>query len=120
MADLDDLIFAAGRRYLIALDASTGEEVWRAKVKASGLFAQGITTLAVEPLMVIVGLNGRLTAFDKRTGEELWTRKFNEFGGGTVMIACDNSALMTAQQVGAESAAADDAAGASGGAVAAM
>lgn len=69
-AAIDGKVYAALSEHLYAIDASSGEEIWRSPLSKKGP--------ASSPLVVgdrVFLQQNNLTAFDAETGEELWQNK---------------------------------------------
>lgn len=82
MAELPrDRIFIGAGGHVVALEASTGREVWRTKLKGSGFVTAG---LLGERLLAATG--GRLYALDPVTGAILWENPLKGLGFGLVSI----------------------------------
>ena len=72
--------FAAGEAVLVALDATTGEEVWTTRVadNASGYY-MSLAPLVADGKVLIgtsggdLGIRGFVAAFDAETGKEKWS-----------------------------------------------
>lgn len=75
----DKLFFALGEAALVALDARTGEEVWKTKVddNTTGVYMTAAPLIADGKLLVGMsggdGPNrGYISAYDPETGKEIW------------------------------------------------
>ena len=63
------VVVGSSKGAVIALDAATGRELWRAKVNSELLSAPAIT----EKVVVIRSVDGRLQGFDSIHGKALWS-----------------------------------------------
>jgi len=94
MADLPrDRIYVGVAGHVAALEAITGREVWRTKLRGRGFVTTG---LAGE--RVIAATGGHLFALDPVTGALLWDNELKGLGFGLISIpgAGDSSALHAA------------------------
>lgn len=75
----DKVYFAAADAYLVALDAKTGKEAWKAKVEdyTHGYY-MSLSPLVVDGVVMVgcsggeLGVRGFVAAYDAETGKELW------------------------------------------------
>lgn len=82
MAELPrDRIYAGAAGQVVALDAVTGREVWRTKLKGHGFVTTG---LAGE--RVIAATGGHLFALDPVTGSVLWKNELKGLGYGLISM----------------------------------
>jgi outer membrane protein assembly factor BamB len=75
----------------VALDAATGQELWRTRIKASG-----ITTVAVVNGAVYGASGGELCRLDPATGAILWRNKLKGLGLGVLTFANASDAATAA------------------------
>ncbi len=94
MSGLSNRLFIGVGGHVAAIDAATGEEIWRTKLKGSGF-----VTVAVTPAGVFGGANGELFRLDPATGSSLWHNKLRGLGIGIVAFP---GASETAAEVAAE------------------
>jgi len=88
---------------VLALDRSTGTELWRRRLKGTASF----TTVLLEDGMLFAGTGGELYRLDPATGEVLWHNRLKGLGIGLVAFASGPSvAAAVAAQQAAEAAAA--------------
>ena len=103
----DVLVIGVGG-HVVAIDPTTGNEVWRTKLKST----QFVTVLPAGG-RIFAGAGGELFCVDKATGQILWRNKLPRLGSGLVALgsALDPAAValvMTAEAaaVGAATASA--------------
>jgi outer membrane protein assembly factor BamB len=65
--------------HAVRIDADTGAELWRTKLKTSSF-----VTVTVEDARVYAGAGGELFCLDLRSGELLWRNKLKGLGYGVV------------------------------------
>lgn len=68
--------------HVVALDATSGEEMWRTKVKSSNF-----VTVCVMNDVVYAGANGVLFCLSAVSGEILWENKLKGLGNGIIGFA---------------------------------
>jgi outer membrane protein assembly factor BamB len=88
--------------HAVALDAATGTELWRTKLKTTTL-----VTVQHEGSRLFAGAAGELFCLDAATGEILWRNRLKGLGTGLVTFAYGpESAAAAAQQMQEAAAAA--------------
>jgi len=88
MAELPrDRIFVGASGHVVALEASTGREIWRTRLKGRGFVTAG---LMGERLIAATG--GRLYSLDPVTGSVLWENPLKGLGFGLVSVPGNGSA----------------------------
>jgi outer membrane protein assembly factor BamB len=95
------VVFLGVRSHVVALDTTTGAEMWRRKVKSSGM-----VTVHYDGRNLLAGSGGEVWRLDPSTGETLWHNKLPRLGLGVVMFANSPSAAVTAARQAAAAAAA--------------
>jgi outer membrane protein assembly factor BamB len=93
--------------HVVAIDASTGEEIWRTKLKGSTY-----TTIKVIGDRVYGGSNGELFCLDAGSGEILWHNKLKGLGLGIVAFGSTPDEAAMAAAIAAQQASAAAASGA--------
>lgn len=78
----EDRIFIGLNGYVVALQVSTGIEIWRTKVGMAS-----IMSLVVRGHLLIVGCNGHVYALDVRNGGQHWTTDLKGCGYGFVALS---------------------------------
>ena len=87
--------------HVLAIDKSTGEEIWRSKLKSSE-----ITVVSSDSERVYASASGHLFCLDRHTGEQLWVNKLKGLGYGTCVIdRGDTAAQLNSEAVAATTAA---------------
>lgn len=89
--DLKLLYIGAGA-HVCAIDALTGVELWRTKIKNNST----LISLLVRDGMVFAGAGGRVYALDAFSGQLLWQNDLKGLGWGTVLMAMEGQAIMDA------------------------
>ena len=87
---LEPLFIGVGG-HVVAIDPSTGNELWRAKLKTAS-----IVTVLPMPGRVLAGAGGELFCLDARTGDMLWRNKLKGLGLGLVAFAGGDAAAAAA------------------------
>ncbi|MFA6957071.1 MAG: PQQ-binding-like beta-propeller repeat protein [Thermoanaerobaculia bacterium] len=103
MAKNPGMVFIGIGSYVVALDGSTGTEIWRRKLKASSL-----VTIQVQGEMVLAGVQGEVFCLDARSGDLRWHNKLKGLGMGIVCFGTTieaSAAAMIAAQAAAVAAA---------------
>lgn len=77
--------------HVVALNADTGDELWRTKLKSSSF-----VTVMHEGNRVMAGAGGEVFCLDARTGEILWHNKLKGLGLGTVAFSGSSEAVLQA------------------------
>jgi outer membrane protein assembly factor BamB len=97
---LRDRIYIGAKGHVVGLDASTGREVWRTKLRGMGFVTTGIAEDRV-----IAATGGHLYGLDPATGSILWTNALKGLGLGLISLAgidggsaFEASAIKTEQQ----------------------
>ncbi|HYW51710.1 MAG TPA: PQQ-binding-like beta-propeller repeat protein [Gemmatimonadaceae bacterium] len=85
--------------HVVGIDAKTGFELWRTKLKNSSY-----VTVSRTGDRVHAGAGGELFCLDARTGELLWHNKLKGLGLGIVAFANDFASVLAAQQAAAAAA----------------
>ncbi len=89
--------------HAVAIDARTGEEIWRTKLKSSASFL----TITLMDGQLLAGASGELFCLDPKSGEVLWHNKLKGLGLGVVAFTGSDA---TAQYAASAAAAATTAA----------
>jgi outer membrane protein assembly factor BamB len=79
MGRLSDRLFIGIGGHVVAVDPSTGEEVWRTKLKTSA-----VTTVTVAGGVLYGAAGGELFRLDPATGDILWRNRLKGLGMGVV------------------------------------
>ncbi len=114
---ISDLVFVGIKGSVVALDRSTGQQVWTTHLKGIGF-----VNVVLEDRMIIASSAGEIFCLDRLTGTGLWQNPLKGFGRGLASIATErnpgtgNLLLMAEQQRREQAAAAAAAAGAASGA----
>jgi outer membrane protein assembly factor BamB len=86
--------------HAVAIDPSTGGEIWRTKLKGSGF-----VTVARAAGRVFAGARGELFCLDESTGGVLWRNRLAGLGYGLVAFSGASDVAAEAAAVAARSAA---------------
>jgi outer membrane protein assembly factor BamB len=107
--DLRTLIFVGIKNSVVALDARTGDEVWRAKLRGMTDFV----TVLWDGEFLVAATHGEVFGLDWRDGTITWHNKMKGLGLGFVSLASSRTptstsipavAAATAHQRGQQSA----------------
>ncbi len=93
-------LFIGIKGTVIAIDRTSGGELWRTRLKGSGF-----TNVVLDGDRVLVSVQGQLYCLDASTGQVLWHNPLKGMGYGLCTIA-GGSILPMAQQMADEEAAA--------------
>ena len=107
MARLTDRQFIGLGGHVVAVDASSGAEFWRTKLKGSD-----VVTVCVVGTRILAGAKGELFCLDPGTGHILWHNRLKGLGTGIVAFACSGDEVVAAAKAAQDAAAAAGAAGA--------
>jgi len=87
MAKNREIIYVGAGRFVAALDAGTGEELWRTKLGG----ANCVVTLLLKGQSVFAGYRGRMHCLDARTGTLRWENDLPKMGYGAVLCAMEGA-----------------------------
>jgi outer membrane protein assembly factor BamB len=94
--------------HVAAIDAKTGEEIWRTKIKGASSFV----SLLVRDDKIFAGAGGELFCLDTATGSLQWHNKLKGLGLGFVTLSTNDAGAAAAIAAAAAAQAAAVAAGA--------
>ncbi len=77
--------------HVVAIRASTGEELWRTKLKSASF-----VTVYRDATGLYAGANGQLFCLDVSTGEIRWQNKLKGLGNGLIAFASTDPASTSA------------------------
>jgi outer membrane protein assembly factor BamB len=86
--------------HIMAIDPSTGSELWRTKLKSNPF-----VTLRQEGARVFAGAGGELFCLDAATGSILWHNRLKGLGTGLIAFASETDAASAAALQAQEAAA---------------
>jgi outer membrane protein assembly factor BamB len=109
-------LYVGSRRYVAALDAQTGEEIWRTKFSSS---SSAIVTMLLKGHQLFVGHSGHAYCLDTETGAIQWCSDLPKMGYNAVMLAMEGASGCVSQGAAAAVQEAYDGADAGTGAAAA-
>lgn len=89
MAFLRNALYIGLGGHVLAIDRTTGSELWRCKLRTSHF-----VTIAVEPDAIYAGANGELYCIDPGTGSIRWHNNLD--GLGMSVIAFGGTSMTTA------------------------
>ncbi len=101
MAPRNTHIYFGIGSHAVAVDRSTGEEVWRTKLKSSSF-----VTVWMSGDKLFAGAAGELFCLDPVGGEILWNNKLKGLGTGLISFASSIDSAAAAMIVQAQQAAA--------------
>jgi outer membrane protein assembly factor BamB len=93
MTLLTNQVFIGIRGHAVALDVATGEELWRTKLKGSG-----IATVSLAGGHLYGAASGEVFRLDPATGEILWRNRLPGLGLGVVAFPGSDSGAAEAQR----------------------
>jgi len=103
-----DRIFIGIKGQVVALDRTTGQEIWSTRIKGSSF-----VNLVLDGDQLLAAANGELFCLDPTTGTIRWTNKLPGYGLGLMSIATANapsgSIVNSASEIEAQQAAASGA-----------
>jgi outer membrane protein assembly factor BamB len=79
------LVFTGIKGHVIALDRTTGSEVWRTKLKGTDF-----VNLVSEGTYIFAGTSGEVFCLDPATGSVLWHNPMKGLGFGLVSLLAAN------------------------------
>ena len=85
MALSPSVVFTGIRGHVVALDRTTGAELWRTKLKGTDF-----VNLASDGAFIIAGTSGEVFCLDPATGSLLWRNPMKGLGFGVVSLLAGN------------------------------
>jgi outer membrane protein assembly factor BamB len=103
------LIDDTGPSYLVALDKTKGEVVWKTDRGSRKSWTSPALIPFDETVQVVVSSAGSVAGYEPRSGQRLW--EFNDVGGntGTTPVAAGNGAFLVSASAGREGGSAEEA-----------
>jgi outer membrane protein assembly factor BamB len=101
VARAKDRLFIGVGSHVVALDYSTGTELWRTKLKASSY-----VTVSLVGNRVLGGAGGEVFCLDASTGRILWHNRLKGLGHGVVSFSGSDEITASAAMRAAQGAAA--------------
>ena len=97
----DDAVYIGVQGTVLALDASSGSERWRTRLKGSSF-----VNVAPQGRFILASTRGEIFALDPATGHVIWNNKLKGLGVGFVTIGgAGEVAMMAAAQEQSDNAA---------------
>jgi outer membrane protein assembly factor BamB len=96
-----DRLFIGLGGHLVAVDAATGTELWRAKLKGSD-----VVTVRVAGKFLFGATKGELFCLDPTTGEIRWHNRLKGLGTGIVAFGASGDEIVAAHRAAEQAAAA--------------
>jgi outer membrane protein assembly factor BamB len=81
-----NFVYLGVKAHVVCINAVTGEEIWRTKIKRSQLIS-----IVVEEGLIVAHAGGQLFGLDKSSGKVLWNNKLPGLGYGYCFLATENS-----------------------------
>ena len=97
MAQKQTPLYIGTGRHVAALDARTGEELWRTRLPHSG----SPVSLIIKGPNIYVGAGGYAYCIDKRYGEIIWENGLKRMGFQAVLMAMEGAAGCSSHGVAA-------------------
>lgn len=94
MGTLNDVLYIGIGSHVVAIQTSTGEELWRTRLKRSGY-----VTIAERPGAIYGGAAGHLFCLDPSTGAIRWQNRLDGLGTGLVTFGGDDSTAAAAASI---------------------
>ncbi len=85
MSIRNDILYIGIGSHVAAIQASTGQEIWRTKLK----WGASYTTVSVRPEGIFAGASGHLFCLDPATGAIRWENKLEGLGVGLIAFGDD-------------------------------
>jgi outer membrane protein assembly factor BamB len=86
MAKSRDAIYIGIRGTVLALDRSTGAEIWRAELKRADF-----VNVVLDGDRILAATSGELFCLDSTTGKILWNNGLKGLGHGLITVASANA-----------------------------
>ena len=99
MPRVKEFLYIGVGSHVVALDATTGNEVWRARLKMSSF-----VTISLVGERLFAGATGELFCLDPATGQLLWHNKLKGLGHGVVAFSGASEAVAAAALAAAKAA----------------
>jgi outer membrane protein assembly factor BamB len=101
MAPFTDRLFIGLGGHVVAIDAASGTELWRAKLKG-----KDVVTVRVTGKRVYGATKGELFCLDQTTGHVLWRNPLKGLGMGIVAFGQSGDEVVAAAKTAEQAAAA--------------
>ena len=69
------LVYAAGKKHVVGIDAETGQELWRTEIRRNTWSASSFCTIALRDEALYVVAGKFLNKLDAWTGDLLWSQE---------------------------------------------
>ena len=99
MSGMTDREFAGLGGHVVAIDAASGAEIWRSKLKGAD-----VVTLCVVANRVLAGTKGEVFCLDPATGTILWHNRLKGLGTGIVAFSSSGAEVVAAVEAKAQAA----------------
>ena len=83
---ISDLVFIGIKGSVVALDRTTGQQVWATHLKGSGF-----VNVVLQDGAILASCYGEVFCLDPLTGDGLWHNPLKGFGTGLVTIATEHN-----------------------------
>ncbi|MHB1223479.1 MAG: outer membrane protein assembly factor BamB family protein [Gemmatimonadaceae bacterium] len=80
------LIYVGIKRHVLAIDQSTGAEVWRTRLEGQRMRSNDFVHLTLDEERLYATTSGELYCLEKTTGEVMWHNQLTGLGTGLVSI----------------------------------
>ncbi len=94
-----DVVYIGIGSHVVAIQATSGEELWRTKLKSSTY-----VTISLEGDNLYAGASGELFCLEPSSGSILWHNKLKGLGIGLVAFTGSGQTTMSASAVAAQAA----------------
>jgi outer membrane protein assembly factor BamB len=101
MSIRNDILYIGLGSHVAAIQASTGQEIWRTKLK----WGASYTTVSVRPEGLFAGASGHLFCLDPATGAIRWHNKLEGLGSGLIAFSDAEFPVIAAASAAAAAAA---------------
>ena len=89
------MIYGGTNGYIVAVNESNGQEIWRTRLHTGGFMgkATGDVAVIVKDNVLIAGCSGHVWGIDVRSGEIIWHNGLTGLGNSFVSLADSSTSV---------------------------
>lgn len=87
----DRLLYVGIKRHVLAIDPSSGAEIWRTKLEGQRMRTNDFVHVTLDGERLYATTSGELYCLDRSTGEVRWHNQLTGLGTGLVSMVSDGA-----------------------------